>query len=38
MKYVVNNVITQLNKINKKNVRPKSIIKQINEHLNTVYQ
>jgi hypothetical protein len=36
MKYVLNNLITQLNKMNKKNVSPKSIMKQISEHLNTV--
>ena len=38
MKYVLNNLRTQLNKVNKKNTIRKSIMKQINENLNTIHQ
>jgi hypothetical protein len=38
MKYVLNNLRTELNKIDKKNVIRKSIMKQINENFNTIYQ
>jgi hypothetical protein len=38
MKYVLNNLRTGLNKINKKNVINESVMKQINQNLNTIYQ
>jgi len=38
MKHMFNNLRTLLNKMNKKNVIRKSIMKQMNENLNTIYQ
>ena len=37
MKYILNNLRTRLNNMNKKNVMRNSIMKQMNENLNTIH-
>lgn len=37
MKYVLNNLRTRFNKMKKNNIIHKSIMKQINENVNTIY-